>query len=167
MPFRLDDLRLDGNTFIGARVEGTGNIIRNNQVVNTGPGDNSSGAYGLYILFSNDSVVEGNVISSVSETTISIGIHVSASSLIEVRNNTVLRIEGATDNRGITINTATDVTIIGNRILNPTTTGTVGIFDFAASTGVNCIDNIIAGYTTPIEGGGNVACDFVSGNLTP
>ncbi len=34
----LEDLRLDGNTFIGAQVEGTGNIIRNNQVVKPGQG---------------------------------------------------------------------------------------------------------------------------------
>ncbi len=82
--------------------------------------------------------------------------------MIEVRNNTVLRTEDATINRGISISIATDVTIVGNRILNPTTTGTTGIIDVLASTGVNCIDNIIAGYTTAISG-----CDFEAGNLTP
>ncbi len=87
----LEDLRLDGNTFIGAIVEGTGNIIRNNQVVNTGPSDIQTQAFGLYIAFSNDSVMEGNVISSVSGGTVSTGILVQSSSLIEVRNNTVLR----------------------------------------------------------------------------
>ncbi len=87
----LEDLRLDGNTVRGAQVEGTGNIIRNNQVVNTGSGDSSNFAVGLYIIFSNDSVVEGNVISSVFETSASRGILVQTSSLIEVRNNTVLR----------------------------------------------------------------------------
>lgn len=163
----MEDLRLDGNTSIGAQVEGTGNIIRNNQVVNTGPGDFSIGAVGLVIKLSNDSVVEGNVISSVSETAESNGIRVQQSSLIEVRNNTVLRTEDAANNRGITLSFATDVTIIGNRILNPAGTGTIGILDVSASTGINCIDNIIAGYETPIEGGGNVACDFVSGNLLP
>ncbi len=101
------------------------------------------------------------MISSVSETAESNGIRVQSSSLIEVRNNTVLRIVDGTEfNRGILIDIATDVTIVGNRILNPAGTGTVGIFDFAASTGVNCIDNIIAGYTTSVSG-----CDFVSGNL--
>ncbi len=159
----LEDLRLDGNTSTGARVEGTGNIIRNNQVVNTGPGDNSTIAVGIFIINSNDSVVEGNVISSVSETGTSVGIVVSESSLIEVRNNTVLRTEDATFNRGIAVSSATDVTIIGNRILNPATTGTAGIIDDdSGSSGVNCIDNIIAGYTTAISG-----CDFVSGNLPP
>lgn len=160
----LEDLRLDGNTFIGAQVEGTGNIIRNNQVVNTGPTDNSTIAVGIFINLSNDSVVEGNVISSVSETFASTGIRVQESSLIEVRNNTVLRTGDATNNRGIALFTATDVTIIGNRILNPAGTGTVGIAEPFASTGVNCIDNIIAGYTTAI---GASACDFESGNLTP
>ncbi len=158
----LEDLRLDGNTTTGALVEGTGNIIRNNQVVNTGPGDNNINAFGLYILFSNDSVVEGNVISGVSETSQSIGIFVQSSSLIEVRNNTVLRTEDAASNRGIFLSLAIDVTIIGNRILNPATTGTHGIITFNFSTGVNCIDNIIAGYTTPISD-----CDFEAGNLTP
>ncbi len=158
----LEDLRLDGNRVIGARVEGTGNIIRNNLVVNTGPSDISTSAFGLFINLSNDSVVEGNVISSVSESLAAEGIIVQSSSLIEVRNNTILRTKDATNNRGITVIVATDVTIIGNRILNPTTTGTVGIIDSGSSTGVNCIDNIIAGYTTPLSG-----CDFEDGNLTP
>ncbi len=83
--------------------------------------------------------------------------------MIEVRNNTILRTKDATNNRGITVIVATDVTIIGNRILNPTTTGTTGIIDIVNnSSDINCIDNIIAGYTTPISG-----CDFVSGNLAP
>ncbi len=163
----LEDLRLDGNRRFGARVHGTGNIIRNNLVVYTGPSDNSISAFGLYIIDSNDSVVEGNVISSVSGTSESEGIRVQESSLIEVRNNTVLRTEDATSNFGIGSQTSTAVTIIGNRILNPAGTGTVGINDNGTSTGVNCIDNIIAGYTTAIEGGGNVACDFEAGNLTP
>jgi len=158
----LEDLRLDGNRFTGAEVQGTGNIIRNNQVVNTGPTDISTVAFGLVINLSNDSVVEGNVISSVSETGQSNGIRVIDSSLIEVRNNTVLRTKDATNNRGIVLVSATDVTIIGNRILNPAGTGDIGIFDIGSSTEVNCIDNIIAGYTTPISG-----CDFLSGNLLP
>ncbi len=70
----LEDLRLDGNRVIGARVEGTGNIIRNNLVVNTGPSDISTSAFGLFINLSNDSVVEGNVISSVSESLAAEGI---------------------------------------------------------------------------------------------
>jgi len=157
----LEDLRLDGNTAIGAQVQGTGNIIRNNQVVNTGPGDNVTSAAGLVILNSNDSVVEGNVISSVSETLQSTGIFVQLSSLIEVRNNTVLRTKDAASNRGITVVNSNDVTIIGNRILNPATTGDGGILDFGdSSTGVNCIDNIIAGYTTATSG-----CDFEDGTL--
>ncbi len=160
----LEDLRLDGNRFTGAQVEGTGNIIRNNQVVNTGPTDNRTDAIGLLIFSSSGSVVEGNVISSVFETSASFGILVQLSSLIEVRNNTVLRTEDAMNNRGIVVESATDVTIIGNRILNPAGTGTVGILDLNGSTDINCIDNIIAGYTTPIGAG---ACDFVSGNLTP
>ncbi len=101
------------------------------------------------------------MISGVSETLASVGILVQNSSLIEVRNNTVLRTEDATFNRGITLFAATDVTIIGNRILNPATTAD-GIIDTSGSTGVNCIDNIIAGYTTATSG-----CDFESGNLPP
>ncbi len=163
----LEDLRFDGNTRVGAWVEGTGNIIRNNQVVNTGPGDDSSVAFGLVINDSNDSVVEGNVISSVSESSAAEGIRVQSSSLIEVWNNTILRTEDGTANRGIVSFFADDVTIIGNRILNPAGTGTFGIVDLSGSTGVNCIDNIIAGYTTAIEGTGHVACDFESGNISP
>ncbi len=119
---------------------------------------------GLYIFESNDSVVAGNVISSVSETAQSTGIQVQQSSLIEVRNNTVLGTQDATFNLGIAFNNATDVTIIGNRILNPTGTGTTGIIDLFMSSGVNCIANLRAAYTTPIGAG---ACDFVAGNRPP
>jgi len=166
----LEDLRLDGNRHAGAQVEGTGNIIRNNQVVNTGKISISGVAIGIRISSSNDSVVEGNVISGVFQAPgsgISGGIGVVNSSLIEVRNNTILRIEGALFNQGISVGIATDVTIIGNRILNPNTTGTIGIADNSGATDINCIDNIIAGYTTPIEGAGQFACDFEAGNITP
>ena len=125
-------------------------------------------AIGLWINESNDSVVAGNVISSVSETTDSTGILVDGSSLIEVRNNTVLRTEDATNNRGIVLHSATDVTIIGNRILNSADApGTFGIADNSSSSGINCIDNFIAGYTTAIESTGHVACDFQAGNISP
>ncbi len=148
----LEDLRLDGITFTGALIEGTGNIVRNNQVVNTGPGTNVSGAVGLYIKNSNDSVVVGNVISAVSESTASHGIYVQSSSLIVVRNNTVLRTKDASSKYGITVYYATDMTIVGNQFLNPGTTGSTGIFNRGNSTEISCIDNIIKGYVTTVSG---------------
>ncbi len=81
---------------------------------------------------------------------------------IEVRDNTILDTKTATTTYGIDIGSSTDVTVIGNRILNAAGTGTTGIIDSFNSTGLNCIDNTIAGFTTALSG-----CDFVAGNNTP
>ena len=153
----LEDLLLDGNRQVGATVEGSGIVIRNNRVVNTGPTDLSTVAFGIFVTATN-TVIANNVVSDTSESGIARGIFVFDSALIEVRGNTILDTRDATNKNGIEINSSTDVTVIGNRILNAAGTGTVGVFQ-TNSTGVNCIDNTIAGFTTALSG-----CDFSAGN---
>ncbi len=156
----LEDLLLDQNRFTGAQVEGSGNVIRNNRVVNTGPSDGSTAAIGIRLVSASNSVIADNVVSGTSETGTASGIIVTLSALVEVRGNTVLDARDATTKRGIDIGNSTDVTVIGNRILNAAGTGTTGIIDeFSSSTGLNCIDNTVAGFTTALSG-----CDFSAGN---
>ncbi len=137
-------------------------VVRNNRIVNTGPGDNVTSAYGLVIQFSENSQIVGNFISNTTETTATYGVHVAVSSLIEVRGNTVLDTDGATSDRGIYIFDGTDSTVIDNRVLNAAGTGTNGIWVVGTTSGINCIDNTIAGLTTATTG-----CDYTSGNHTP
>ncbi len=95
----LEDLILDGNRQIGAAVEGTGMVVRNNRIVNTGPGDTTTVAYGLLMQYSANSQIVGNFISNTTETNGALGIYVNSSSLIEVRGNTVLDTDGGTFDR--------------------------------------------------------------------
>ena len=160
----LEDLLFDGNRDIGALVEGDGNIIRNNRVVNTGSGDPGTFAVGFWLIGASDTVIADNVISGTSETGASRGILVSDSALIEVRGNTILDAkDGVFGKNGIELGNSTDVTIIDNRILNATGTGTNGIIDLNnTSTGVSCFDNTILGFTTATNG-----CDLEAGTNPP
>jgi len=147
----IEDIRADRNSFTGMLIMGRGNIVRRNQVVNTGgsttltniqaygialfgPGGRalnkdisgtaatgSSTARGLYLTTTDGAVVEGNRIDDVSSGT------------------------GAT--YGITIVTSNDVLAAGNRI----TSAYNGIF-YANSTG-KYMDNLTSNVAIPFFGG--------------
>ena len=158
----VEDLLLDGNRFAGAQVEGSGHVIRNNRVVNTGSGSTGVTSRGILVNLASNSVVADNVVSSTSESDKAAGITALSSMRIEVRDNTILDTKTATTTRGIDVRSSTDVTVIGNRILNAAGTGTTGIIDSDnASTGVICIDNTIAGFPPPPNSG----CDSETGTL--
>ncbi|MCP5074670.1 MAG: hypothetical protein GY947_15455 [Rhodobacteraceae bacterium] len=74
----------------------------------------------------------------------------------------MLDTDGATTDRGVYVINGTDIMVIDNRVLNAAGTGTNGITAAGTSSGVNCIDNTIAGFTTATTG-----CDYTSGNHTP
>jgi len=155
----IEDMLFDGNRFSGIQVGGSGNIIRRNRVVNTGPGNLSFDAVGIYLIPASNSVVAGNLVSGTSESSSARGIFVQLSTLIEVRGNTILDAKGVGTKRGIDIVFSTDITVIGNRVLNVASTGTTGIIDSGSSTGINCIGNTVAGFATALTG-----CDFAAGN---
>ncbi len=148
----LEDLLLDQNRKIGAQIKGSGHVIRNNRVVNTGSGGTVSGTFGIFLDFASTTVVADNVVSGTLATTLARGIFVIDSALIEVRGNTILDVKGATFKRGIEIDDSAHVTVIDNRILNAAGTGTQGIIGLNGSTGINCLDNIIDGYTVAVSG---------------
>jgi len=158
----IEDMLLDGNRKTGIQVQGSGMIIRHNRVVNTGPGDSSTLAFGISTISLSNSVIADNLISGTSESNAAIGIFLSGAALVEVRGNTILDTKDGLATRGIDINNATDITVIGNRVINAAGTGDNGIFNSFGSTGVNCNDNTVAGFTTAISG-----CDLSVGNNTP
>ena len=114
----VEDMLLEQNRFAGVQVEGSGHLIRNNRVENTGSGDPGTAAFGIFVQSANNTVIANNVVSDTSETSEAFGINVSGSALIEVRGNTILDTRDATTKDGIEISSSTDVTVIGNRILN-------------------------------------------------
>ncbi len=120
----LEDLILEQNRFIGAQVEGSGNVIRNNRVENTGPNPVDLAATGILVADASNTVIADNVVSGTSESSIARGIWVNLSALIEVRGNTILDTKDATTKLGIEVEDSTDVTVIGNRIVNTAGTGT-------------------------------------------
>jgi hypothetical protein len=157
--YMIEDVLFDTNREIGVEVNGTGTVIRNNRVVNTGPGE-SGDAVGILVNGRNV-VVADNIVSGTSEAESAEGIDVGGAALVELRNNTILDTKNATSKFAISITGSADVTVTGNRVLNAAGTGTFGVFASGA-TGVNCIGNTVAGFTSALPG-----CNFVSGNITP
>ena len=68
----VEDIRADQNTFIGIDVGGSGNIVRNNQVVATGGatccGANAQ-AYGIFVMGNGPRVLNNDVINTVKRGT--------------------------------------------------------------------------------------------------
>jgi hypothetical protein len=127
----IEDIRADGNTFVGIWVDGTGNIVRNNHVVFTGgssingsaygivmhgpgarvinndvigtAGSSFNDSFGIFVAAGDGSIVEGNRISDVSsEVSTSYGIWVQASSNVTVADNRI-----ATADNGIVYSSST------------------------------------------------------------
>jgi copper-binding protein NosD len=115
----VEDIRADQNTFIGIVVQGSGNIVRNNQVVATG-GTTLQGAsvnaYGIYVVGAGPRVLNNDVITTVKQ--------------------------GAGTAEGIFLNGVTGGLVVNNRI----TGADVGI-DFVISTG-KYRDNLTFGIPT-------------------
>ena len=88
------------------------------------------------------------------------GIYAYVSDLVEILNNSVLNTMGTSSN-AVFVSGSTNVTVMGNRLLNGETAGSTGINVFGGP-GINCINNVIARFTTPISN-----CSFLSGNITP
>ena len=116
----VEDIRADQNTYFGLYVVGTGNIVRNNQVVATGGstafGPNAS-AFGIYVSGSGSRVLNNDVINTLKQ--------------------------GAGIARGIFIQTMSGGMAVNNRI-----TGADRGIEFDASTG-KYRDNLTFGVATP------------------
>ena len=125
----VEDIRADQNTWIGFQIDGSGNIVRNNQVVATGGttccGANV-GAYGILVAGAGSRVLNNDVIHTVKQ--------------------------GGGTAYAIFLLGATGGLVVNNRI----TEADRGIYYPGSSTG-KYRDNLTFGVTTPFSGTGTDA----------
>lgn len=155
----IEDVRLTDNVGQGAIfVVGNHNVVRRNQVNDTN--STLATSYGIWIFSSRNTAVSDNFVSAGNAETGIVGINISNSTLVEVSNNSVMDHSGASGtNAGIQVISSQAVSVIDNRLLNETGSGNFGVRT-SSSSGITCVRNIVAGFTTKISG-----CDFSSGNL--
>ena len=172
----VEDVRSDGNTSIGTLVRGTGNIIRNNKIVNTGGSTSSNNSYGIivygpgarvlnndvinveapnsgygiYIVDAHGTVLEGNRISEVTSTSgSSFGVQVLNSNGVVVQGTRINKVT-STDifSFGVYLSSSLNITVSDNRIAVVPDWGV----DYYASTGIY-MNNTVSGSTTGFGGG--------------
>ena len=147
----VEDIRVDVNTYIGIEVRGRGNIIRKNQVVDTGGRSPAADAFGIVIYGPGNRVINNDVYETVAGGSYdALGIYFLTADGGIVENNRV----GNTANPsswtsyGIYINSSNDALITNNRI----TTMDYGIYYYTGSSG-KYRDNLTTGCTEPFTGG--------------
>jgi hypothetical protein len=151
----VENIRANASNYRGMFVVGADSVIRNNHVTNTGPGDLDSEASGITLVYGENSVIEDNVVSTVSETDLAYGIGVGFSPSVSVRDNTVFNIRDATEKNGIGVVSVTRAVISGNQLLN-NPSGNAGIANLGFSSQISCIGNAISGFA-PATGGCNTS----------
>lgn len=161
---RLYNLTLDSNTATAIYAEGTGNLVYNNRISNTGGSPTYIHAYALWIQGPNASIT-GNIISKTSAGSGggSYGI-VSTGGTSVVRSNEVTDTRTGSDGsiRGIWVVGAGDV-VEDNAVLNQAmVAGSYGITSSSPGVDQNvCLNNKLAAFSTAIinckNGGGNIA----------
>jgi len=145
----IEDIRADNNTYIGMTIKGRGNIVRRNQVVDTGGSTVASYVYGI-LLYGPGGRVLNNDISGTAATGSGWG---AGLSLYEaqgavVEGNRIDDVSSSTGpTRGIFINNSNDVLVRGNSI-----TSAINGITYAGSTG-KYMDNLTSNVTAPFNGG--------------
>jgi len=148
----VEDIRADENTFAGIVVEGRGNLVRNNQVVDTtgttvnGP---NSDIFGLQVAGPGSRVINNDSTETVGVGTgIAYGIQLSSADGAVVENN---RVSNSTLAPGastaISLSSGDDLLVVGNRMA----TMDSGVV-FVSATG-KYRDNLTSGVTNPYSGG--------------
>jgi len=151
----VEGIRADMNTYIGIDVRGRGNIIRNNQVVDTGGKTPDDYAFGIVIYGPGNRVINNDVTETVAGgSNDALGIYfISADGAIGENNrvgNTAIPSSGIS--YGIGINSSSNVLITDSRL----TTLDYGIYYFTGSAG-KYRDNLTTGCTIPFTGGTDVS----------
>jgi hypothetical protein len=147
----VEDVRADQNTFAGIVVEGRGNVVRNNQVVDTTGttvGGGNSDTFGLLVNGPGSRVINNDATETVAVGSgNAFGIQVASADGAVVENNRVGNSNLVASSTAIQIASGDDILAVGNRMA---TTGN-GIV-FAGATG-KYRDNITSGVTNPYSGG--------------
>ncbi|MHC4687903.1 MAG: NosD domain-containing protein [Planctomycetota bacterium] len=147
----IEDVRADGNTRMGIRVVGTGNVIRNNQVVSTGGSTVSSSAFGIAVFGTGARVINNDVTDTAASSGNTHGIFTNPgdNSIIEGNRVSDTSADSGTS-RGIWMGSSSNVMVVDNRIA----TADFGVV-YNTSTG-EYRDNITVGVTTPYTGGTDI-----------
>ena len=146
----IEDLRADGNTVFGLQVEGSGNIVRHNQVVNTGGSTVYSTVVGISSWGPDAQILDNIVNGTVSKSSgVAYGIYLQAANgSMPVRNHVTNVSGGTLGNYGIYVYSGTDVIVADNRLaIMP-----YGVYYNTGSTG-KYYGNVTQGVTTPYTGG--------------
>ena len=147
----VEDVRADQNTLAGIVVEGRGNVVRNNQVVDT-TGTTVNGAnsdtFGLVVSGPGSRVINNDSTETVAVGSgAAYGIQLSAADGAVVENNRVGNSALVAGTTAISVASGDDVLVVGNRMA----TMSSGVV-FAAANG-KYRDNITSGVTTAYTGG--------------
>jgi hypothetical protein len=148
----VEDIRADGNTSVGIWVQGTGNVIRNNQVVSTGGSTGQISAWGIIAAGPGARVINNDITGTAAQSNgDSTGIILSPGS-----HNSVVEDNRVSDtsspsgtSTGIMISSSNNAMVVDNRIA----TADNGVF---LSGTVEYRDNITSGVTTPYTGGTDI-----------
>jgi hypothetical protein len=154
----VEHLRVQDCLNFGILIYGTGNIVRDNHVVNTvGRPDVASGiATAIGAFGSGNMVINNDVIGTTSAVTDDVslaqGILFNACNQCVAEKNRIVDTESPNPNsaRGIWVETGSDVLVVNNRIIK----SVFGIVFMATSTGLYR-DNIATACTIPYSGGFN------------
>ena len=155
----VEDMRLDGNTFRGIRVDGKGATVRNNQVVNTGGSTLLLDAQGIQVRNGEGASITNNSVANTIEQTggVSYGIRCNTCTGALVENNHISNsAAGPGTAYGIFVNNSSNTLGVGNRI---TSNIDIGI-DCINGVGGKLSNNRTAGVTTPYAGCQNTANNF-------
>ena len=146
----IEDVRFDGNTFIGMQVMGIGNTVRNNQAVNTGGTTQDTDALGIITAGSGARVLNNDIIGAAASTGDAYGIFIFQGDGTVVEGNRISNVtSGSGPSYGTYIDFSPNTTVSGNRIAGVTTGGiTYG----SGSSGIY-MGNTVSGATTPFFGG--------------
>jgi hypothetical protein len=145
----IEDTRADMNTWVGIGVEGRGNIIRNNQVVDTGGSSNTVNAVGIVVKGPGNRIINNDVYETKEGTGgNAMGIWSYLSHGLVVDNNRIGNTtSGAGTSYGIYFNPSIGVITKGNSIFNMN----YGIY-YGSNTGLY-MNNLVSGCANPFTGG--------------
>jgi hypothetical protein len=148
----IENIRVDMNTFRAMEVRGLGNIIRNNQVVNTGGSTATAGGVGIFVLGPGARVINNDVMETHALQNGWVqGIYTIASPGAVVANNRVGNSSLTGTSVGIFIDLSADV-LISNNCLTKMSWGV----QYAGTSTGKYRDNLTSGCTTPFTGGTDV-----------
>lgn len=147
----VENISANASNYRGIFVVGADSVIRDNHITNVGPGDLDSEATGITLVYSENSVIEGNLVSSIAETAAAFGIGVGFSQTVSVRGNTIYNIKNAAQTNGISFYSVTRAGISDNHLMN-NPAGNAGIADLGFSMQIGCINNAVSGFSPATSG---------------